>query len=156
MNISWQSINLSHQAFLCLKLKILFKVDQILDNEVINYVAIFIVPFEFVVMYFKGDLRNRKYIHMKSHLMTFIFRQLACIGGNSLTNKVEIYSFELDTWTPYSNDEVGLRPSRFVGFITAHKSLYFMGPLDLLTNSYIRDIYIFDADNGTARAVGSL
>ena len=88
--------------------------------------------------------------------MTFLFRQLACIGGNSLTNKVEIYSFELDTWTPYSSAEVGLRPSRFVGMITAHKSLYLIGPLDLLTNSYIGDIYTFDADNRTVRAIGNL
>ena len=79
-----------------------------------------------------------------------------CVGGHELTNKMEIYSFEFDMWTSYTTAQVGFIPSRSVGLITVHKSLYLVGRLDLLSSSFVRDIYMFNTDNRTVSLIGSL
>lgn len=89
-------------------------------------------------------------------VMTFIYRQLVCVGGHKITNKLEIYSFELDMWSSYATAQVGLMPSRLVGLITVNKSLYLVSGLDLLSSSFIRDIYVFNANNRTVSLIGSL
>ena len=98
----------------------------------------------------KSNVRSLKYS------INIFSRMVVCAGGNSATRDLELYSFELNTWTVIPNAQAGLPSSRLMSQISIDDTLYFIGRFDFASGSASNEIYIFHPENVTVEQVGVL